>query len=180
MQNPLKPRRTKKPKSLPKLFAILAVLLVVLAGLLYARPVDVYALGGLENIDSIYVSVSWLDDQEKRQFLGDVTLDASDPQVAAILEQVKALEFQRSPLDLVTRHFRETYITGSPVQPDTYHYLLHLRGGETHLQLQFFMDRWDYFMPQFQRNLPINMKNAAEIGNRLGAFLWETVQNIQS
>lgn len=180
MQRFLKPARAKKPKSLPLLFSILAVLLVLLAGLLYARPVDVHTLGGLEEIDSIYISVSRFDAQEKSQSLESVTLDASDPRFAALLEQMEALEFQRSPLDLVTRHFRETYITGSPVQPDTYHYLLRLRSGETHMQLQFFMDRWDYFMPQSRRNLPVSMKDAAETGNRLGAFLWETVQCVPS
>lgn len=180
MQRFLKPARTKKPKSLPVLFSILAVLLVLLALLLYARPVNVYTLGGLEEIDSIYISVSRFDAQQQEQALESVTLDASNPRFSPLLERVKDLSFQRSPLDLITRHLAETTITGTAVQPDTYHYLLRLHGGESYVQLQFFMDRWDYFLPQSRRNLPVSMKDAAETGNRLGEFLWESVQDIQS
>ena len=154
----------------------MAVLLALLAALWYARPVDVYTLGHLEAVNRIYIAPSYYEKAfGEAQRLDGVELDASDPRFASILERVEALRFQRSPLDLMTRHFREKRITGSPVLPDTYFYLLYINDGGDYLHLQFFMDRWYYSTPEAQRILPVGMKDAA-VGNDLGQFLWDTVK----
>ena len=167
-------------KKLSRLLIVLAVLLALLAALWYARPVDVYTLGDLGEIEHISISPKVFDEQEDLHELGVLNLDASDPRFAPILERVEALRFQRSPADLVTRHFRETRITGSSLQLTGYFFLLTLSDGESVMQLQFFVDSWDYFTPRFSRNLPVGMEDAAEVGSDLGAFLWEMAQSGES
>ena len=170
----------KKEKSLPRLFAALAVLLALLAALWYARPVDVYALApGLspETAEETYWVVTrytYGPDGElatETRTSGGHALSPEDAAWPELLSRLEELQFRRSLLNPLRPYLHGTGKTYA-IEDGDESWALHLLGGENGLSLYFHRSAGKAYWTYGDR-LPCTLTSGEETAEALGRFLWE-------
>lgn len=166
-ENAGKPRR--------RALAALPVLLVlVLWGLWYARPVDIYTLAPeVRSPEGISIDVRELGGgvgEETPSRGGGFTPE--EPEWETVLSEIESLRFRRPPWNLVLQFLPKNTVTGRITHDGDCHILFsigRLRGRP--LQVQFFIDEWSYVSPHSNRNLTLWVRDAKQTGDALAEAL---------
>lgn len=171
-----------------KLYAILAAVLVVVlvaAGFLYSRPVNVYALG--DDVEPEVISISLVrseaslaDDSLQERF---AYFELGDPGYAEALETIHSLRFRRSPLNIL-RQFIPAIGGGHTVKEidgHDYGIYIHLgeRGEDWDLYLSYWAG-WEYWDDDHKVSLPLTGEGAAADAKALGDLWWELATPLDS
>lgn len=155
--------------------------LVLLAGLWYYRPVDIYTLApALEPAGISVVINRFSEDEAMGHGFRNFDVDAASPQGLALLERLEALRIRRPPTNLLLQILTPT-TSGRQVQDGDYNYVIHIFGQDGGwVALQFFIDAWEYDTPRQSQYLSCRVSGGADSGRALGDYLWELSQEFES
>lgn len=156
------------------LAALPVLLALVLWGLWYARPVDIYTLAPeVRGPDGISIDIRELGGgvgQETPSCVGGFTRE--DPEWAAVLSKIEALRFRRPPWNLVLQFLPQNTVTGRITRDGDCNILLYVgRRGADSVRIQFFIDQWNYVSPHSNRNLTLWVRDSRETGDALAEAL---------
>lgn len=175
----------KKKLLLPLLIAGLLAAALVIAGLLSARPTDVYGLTGSFAPEVISISLvrseaSLADDSLQERF---AYFELGDPGYAEALETIHSLRFRRSPLNIL-RQFIPAIGGGHTVKEidgHDYGIYIHLgeRGEDWDLYLSYWAG-WEYWDDDHKVSLPLTGEGAAADAKALGDLWWELATPLDS
>ena len=169
--------------------AVLAVILV--ATLIYKRPLDIQQLTGVAEPESISISVIMRDENMDLQER-ILDLSAGDEGFDELLARLEEIQFRRPPTNLIRiaiplRGLPGFYRgdTGEAEAGTFQRLILYLsatdESGETIIgQVTFEVDQWWYH--NFDRNVDLDLAvtDSEETGQALCAELWEMAQPIES
>nr|WP_325185338.1 hypothetical protein [uncultured Oscillibacter sp.] len=151
-----------------------ALALLIVWGLWYARPVDIYTLAPeVRSPEGITVDDNDLSrgvGQEPRLCSRGFTPE--DPEWETVLAEIEALRFRRPPWNLVLQFVPQNTVTGRITHDGDWHILLYVgRRGARSIRIQFFIDEWDYLSPHSNRNLTLWVKDSKQTGDALAEVL---------
>lgn len=166
--------------------AVLRSLLVLLAAwcVWYARPLDIHDLMDGQTPEILAITTI-----SQRYFpeidQASVSLTPEDPEMDAAMEQLKALRFHRSPLDLALCFLPQRGRSVEVVPEADYSIYIdaYNRQNEWILSLTFDVKDWTLHDRQkggFHQFLPLYVNNGQVEGRKLGRFFEEIAQEIDS
>ena len=92
------------------------------------------------------------------------------------MEQLEAIRICRPPLNPL-RNVLPSSFAGRQTEPGQYNYVIHVFGANGGwAALQFFLDEWEYDLPEQLQYLPCRVSDGKSLGQALGDKLWEMAQ----
>lgn len=156
---------------------VIGLLLAALIGgcAWYSRPVDIYTLA--PGLEEPYFGLLMLRDTEDAGHYDQRSLDL-EPGTAdydAVMEQVEALRFRRSPFNPLIQLLPGT--KSKPIKPGDFQWFLTLQsngGGEfRYLDLRFWIDEWEYVTLHNGPIYHVISQAGGEDPLALSEYLWE-------
>ena len=170
--------------------AVLGIILV--ATLIYKRPLDIRQLTGVAEPDELSINITFVDgtaDMEQRV----LTLSAGDEGFDPLLARLEEIQFRRPPTNLIRIVLPFSGLPGIFADEDTKEaedgefqsLTLYLSGTDESGELingkvTFEVDQWQYW--NFDREVALNLAvvGSKETGQALCAELWEMAQPVES
>ena len=142
----------------------------------YSRPVSIFDLKPELEPANINIHIQRFDDSVQGHEHRDLDVDAGTPEGQALLEQLEAIRIRRSPLNPL-RNILPSTTTGRQTESGQYNYVIHVFGANGGwAALQFFLDEWEYDLPEQPQYLPCRVSGGASLGQALGDKLWDIAQ----
>lgn len=165
-----------------KILCALLLAAVIGGGLWYSRPVDIYTLEpGLEDPS---FSLLMLREVEGPGHLDQRSLDLEPGTVDydAVMEQVEALRFRRSPFNPLIQLLQGTQ--AKPIKPGDFQWFLTLQSNDgeelRYLDLRFWIDEWEYVTLHNGPVYHVISQTGGEDPIVLSEYLWQMAQPLES
>jgi len=177
----------KKKHRLRKVVLLFCLLVLLGAGLWYARPVGLTVLfPGMEPEIIDVTLIHFGDDQ--RMETRNIQLSADDAGFDALLSRVEALRFHRPPTNLVLQAvpaLSDRFAPAKPVEDDDIEHVYitlaqSVSEDPRYAQVTFYIDEWSYRDFEHNVSLPLIMPKGKEIGQALARDFWEIAAPIDS
>lgn len=158
---------------------VVVLALLIVWGLWYARPVDIYTLAPeVRSPEGITIDVEELTSVGQEPRLRSRPFTPEDPEWETVLSEIEALRFRR-PVSNALLQFLDR--RSSPVygfQDGDYAAQIRVMGRDgSRLWLEFCVDSWRYASPHsLNRHLPLEMADGAETGLALCRKYWSLPQ----
>ena len=142
----------------------------------YSRPVSIFDLKPELEPADINIHIQRFDDSAQGHERRDLDVDATTPEGQALLEQLEAIRICRPPLNPL-RNVLPSSFAERQTEPGQYNYVIHVFGANGGwAALQFFLDEWEYDLPEQLQYLPCRVSDGKSLGQALGDKLWEMAQ----
>lgn len=163
----------------PALGLIAAALLMW--GLWYARPVDIYTLQpGLGELQVINVFINQHASPGTAAPNRQQVFTPEAPEWEAVRAEVEALRFRRPPWNEILQFLDQNTVPTHPSYIGAYTTLIRIRGEDgRNVGLQFCTRKWSRFSLYSNRNLELWMGDGEEIGIAMSERLWALMPETQ-
>ena len=158
---------------------VAAVILIVVWGIWYARPVNIYTLLDVDELE--YIDILAMKISEEKTNSGHTTfrIKPGEPDMETILPELESLRFHRNPVDIIQKLCGKIGLptTGRSGRIDSnldYDVHLFLSGKDDPdviRQISYFGENWYYRYED--SHIRVSVKDGLERSRELGAFLYE-------